>query len=489
MLRLRGIYSTALTRLLSDMGFSFSDVTPIIKKRFRGEIKILTTPPLVTIKDREDFKGVVIIGAREPAEKLFYSILHAIQGSFGWFTPMGPYTTVAVRITGKVSNGYEVELPGGNTGILLSKRKREKGDIVKAHIIKPSVKKPLLKEGIALIGVYARVIENSPHSVSNFIKSEEKKLELLQLAFRHAPQGWGVKFRSSASSANIVEIAEEISRLVNLGEKLAGERYTSPALVNPGEAFGTIFFPPDAQRVLDGLRSRQIVTMPLHHELKSLGIRDLDNKIDFAERIVNDRACFSTEALRNVYRELLGTGGEVVLLHHYKITGDQFTWMGVIDDLSCEDLVLKRTVVKPGIYDGINIEKTPGDTITSYTAIFSRFILHSYSSSDGALKGLYVNINTPIGVYEKNELWYVDLEVDIVWDPSNGVRIVDNKEWLELQALDVSSYYTITRYTNFVEAVRGAVASFSGDAESIEKLFYRVKLEEKEIFENSEARV
>ncbi len=58
--KIRGIYTTALTRLLLDSGYAIADPSPEIQKRF----SLVPTHrlPEILIKDREDHQGVEIIG-------------------------------------------------------------------------------------------------------------------------------------------------------------------------------------------------------------------------------------------------------------------------------------------------------------------------------------------------------------------------------------------------------------------------------------------
>ena len=60
LVKIRGIYTTALTRLLLDSGYAIADPSPEIQKRF----SLVPTHrlPEILIKDREDHQGVEIIG-------------------------------------------------------------------------------------------------------------------------------------------------------------------------------------------------------------------------------------------------------------------------------------------------------------------------------------------------------------------------------------------------------------------------------------------
>ncbi len=59
--RIRGIYATALTKLLLDSGFVIVDPSPEIRERFRLRAARAESPD-VFIQDRRDLQGVLVIG-------------------------------------------------------------------------------------------------------------------------------------------------------------------------------------------------------------------------------------------------------------------------------------------------------------------------------------------------------------------------------------------------------------------------------------------
>ncbi len=72
--KIRGIYSTALTGLLLDAGFSIADPSPEIRDRFRLPAAARGDSPDVFIQDRRDLQGVTLIGEADrvcPLVRLF----------------------------------------------------------------------------------------------------------------------------------------------------------------------------------------------------------------------------------------------------------------------------------------------------------------------------------------------------------------------------------------------------------------------------------
>ena len=64
----RGIYSTAITRLLLDNGFEIVQPSLTIKKRF--SILENSAPPDLKIEDRYDLQGIRAFGTFEAVGKL-----------------------------------------------------------------------------------------------------------------------------------------------------------------------------------------------------------------------------------------------------------------------------------------------------------------------------------------------------------------------------------------------------------------------------------
>ena len=93
-------------------------------------------------------------------------------------------------------------------------------------------------------------------------------------------------------------------------------------------------------------------------------------------------------------------------------------------------LTLKRSVRSPGVYDGLEIRKEPGDTIETVVDTSKWTIIHRYYSQTGELKGVYVNINTPPEIVP-SRIRYLDLSVDVIKRPGEPPRIIDLEEFAE----------------------------------------------------------
>jgi len=117
-LKVRGIYATALTRLVLDMGYGIAEPSREICRRFGiGENEI---PPDLAIEDREDMQGVRILGSREAGEELIRRLWEVLldmvvrRGS----------TCGDSGGSGRGSAAWEIEFPGASKAALDGLRDR-----------------------------------------------------------------------------------------------------------------------------------------------------------------------------------------------------------------------------------------------------------------------------------------------------------------------------------------------------------------------------
>ncbi|MCC6052852.1 MAG: DUF402 domain-containing protein, partial [Desulfurococcaceae archaeon] len=80
----------------------------------------------------------------------------------------------------------------------------------------------------------------------------------------------------------------------------------------------------------------------------------------------------------------------------------------------------------PGVYDGLGVEKKPGDVDYVVVRSDQPILSHNYYRGEKWL-GSYININTPPEV-APGLVKYNDLLVDVIVMPSGDVKVVDEKE-------------------------------------------------------------
>lgn len=420
---MRGIFSTALTRLLIDKGIAVVDASPQLKERFGDEVEERGVA-LVTIKDRDDRRGLVVIGQKLLAEKVLGILRDAAAKSPIISMKEELYATYLCRVV----EPNIVELPEKRTGVLEGGAKV--GELIAAHVLAFREGRPVLRRGIALVGEYARLVEGQPHDVSEHVRGMQRSL-LLSTAMRASMEGWGVKWRSSARWAEMSELLSELQSLKDTAfrvrEKIRETEH--PTKLTDGELLAFIPLSLDDKARLDSIRSNQVPTIPFHHLLKACGDK-YSNLVDEAEKVFI-KYCKPDQLSGALMDEVMSefTPGELRLLHE-RIDGKLVVLEGECEIFSRKPftLVLKRKARGSGTYNGLGVSKEEGDLILSVITLGSYALPHAYFSGEGHLKGVYVNVNTPVEPCPPDSLWYVDLCVDVVWTKDRGVRVVDLEE-------------------------------------------------------------
>jgi hypothetical protein len=86
-IKIRGIYTTAFTRLLLDSGYRIAEPSPEIRQRFK--LGPTARTPDILLKDREDHQGVDIIGEADRISRLLKVIQeHLIDAALMHFGPL-----------------------------------------------------------------------------------------------------------------------------------------------------------------------------------------------------------------------------------------------------------------------------------------------------------------------------------------------------------------------------------------------------------------
>lgn len=420
--RVRGIYATAITRLLLDNGIPVVDASDQIVERFGSEVHEGGVA-LVTVKDRDDRRGLVIIGARPLVDSVLNTLKSALPSSPLVIMPAELYATYLCRVLG----GGVVELPGGVKGQL--EESSAEGELVVAHVVRFRGFTPVLRRGVMVVGEYARLIEGARHSVSEHIRGAERTL-LLTLAMRAGLEGWGVRWRSSARNAEMGELLQELQALKSRAERVkeSAEALSSPKKLSEGEVLAFIPLALEDKVRLDEIRGRQVPTLRYHHLLKASGER-YSPLVDLLEGFCEccDMGCLSRRLLRSLVDDLRRPFLTVL---HEKPGEGIVRIEGRAALLSREPPVFKleRRIRGGGTYDGLGLPKEEGDRAVSLIAPFSYVLPHLYFDGEGRLKGVYVNINTPIEPCPLSSVWYVDAYVDVVWTQGEGAKIVDLEE-------------------------------------------------------------
>ncbi len=466
--RVRGVYATALTKILLDEGFQIVQASALISSRFG--IPQVPAPADVTVKSVESEPSrLLVIGYPEKTEKVAETLRRYIAHSPWWRSKLDLYSTVVARVTRSEGqrciasvDGVELEVVNGiecREGELIV------GWVVKAPIFPGEVGR--LVPGVRVVGDYAMLYKSkSPHvTISEHIREASRRALLSSMALDYTKDGIGVHWRSSARDAEESVLREELGRLrEELGkvEEKAKELISrgKTGVVSIGERLYITELSSVDKKRLDEIRSEVLPTMPLHHTIKSLGDERLNTIIDFAEYVL----ARDNKLVGQLYEGLLDyivsmMQGKRVKIEHVKLDGRVIELgQGIVREVRRKGegliVIVERHVKTYGVYDGLGVSKEPGDVIESWFDTREWYVKHVYRSREGEIKGEYININTPPEILP-GRIRYIDLSVDIVKRSDGSIEVIDVDELRAYIEAGIVPETVVDRIREVVRSIAG----------------------------------
>ncbi len=423
--RIRGIYSTSLTRLLLENGFKPTQCSKTLLSRFK--LEELFTPPDVDIYDTKQKDGVVIEGKREAVERVLDVIEKRLEDAMIREVKPGVNCVFKGVVKENTCEGAIVDL-GEGLGILPGQRLREGEEVVVAVVKCVENGLPILSMGPRVVGSYAKLIPGDRVSLSRGIKYRGKALELQTLGRALKPPKWGLRWRRSAQYASIEKLMQEVKELERRGEELLKllDRASAPSKITEGDSVYIVSMLGSSKEKLDALRAEVTPTMPRHHLFKSWG-KPFALLVDLVEAIGGKLEGFMEKA-SNLLLERGLRAKEQVEIVHVKPDGRVINLRpGKIIEVDGGKVKLYRRFKGGGFYDGLDEAKEEGDYGVTVFKEGRWWCYTMYFSKDHRLKGVYFNISTP-PEYMPGRIKYLDLGVDVVWSPKRGVKVVDEEE-------------------------------------------------------------
>lgn len=431
LIKIRGIYSTALTKIMLDNGFKITQATPIQVERFNLEYS--SEPPDVEIVDFENKQGVLITGDKvRRIEEVLRRELEDAVFRIPSIKLNSIYKGKVVKI-----NGNKAFVDIGNCYALLLDEPVEEGEEYVVEIVKADMQYPIATTSISIIGKYVILIEQEGIKISKKIRNSENRQELYSLGEKIKPENWGIIFRTGAANQEPSILIQEVSELNKKAKELMKRKKEtpSPALLIEGNENIFIEFTSRAKKKLDDIRQKVVKTIDHHHYYKAMG-REYALLVDFTEEILTKYPKMENnilEIFNKIYTRDLPKRGDQILIEHVKMNGQQFILSGILTNLDTQNnhLIIRRRFKGGGYFDGLNIPKQPGDYGITEIKLESWNLKTEYYSKNGEFKGAYYNINTEIEFYPPNRLRYIDLAIDVIKWPNGEVKIIDEEELKE----------------------------------------------------------
>lgn len=409
-IRLRSIYATALAALLREHCWRIVQPTEELQLHTDPEDHFASFD--LEIRDRDDRQGVLLVGDTA-AVAAFKELLFAELPDVICVPAPAELGAIYLGVVRKRrALGYEIDL-GGVMGFLPASeltRALKKGEAIRVQIKEITHTQPIVTTQLSLAGQFVVLSQEQGVGISKEITDSKERERLLTLGRKFCANGWGVIWRTSAYQRDICELQSEIEILQRELPKLEGHPDEGiPGKLRPGQMTLLCEFPGGSKRVLDRWRARLIPTEPGYHQSQ-----------------------IEQEGQR------WPSVGQSIFIEHGKVRSELSVLMrGRVIAVSPTSVTVRREIKGSGLYDGLSIPKESGDYAVTEFQQGAWLYETRYYSHDGVLKGIYVNVNTPIEIYS-DRVRYVDLEIDVVQRPNEPAQITDEPE-LERIAQYVSS--------------------------------------------------
>ena len=450
--RVRGIYTTALTRLLLDEALTVVQASEPIERRF--ETSFPTTAADATVETTTDRQGVSITGHPDAVADVCDAIGSVGIDTFVWRDPLAPGTIADGRVEQTVGGGAIVDLglesidgPGDGTGYLpfgAVDDRIDTGDVVRVQVESGAApwgdSRPRLRGSIAVDAGLARLIPGSD-GVTVDTRDEAAGRELVgmtELLGTTPPDGWGLQWSHAATKAGMDELSASLAVATDRAETIAGALPGSieggtdaagdePMVLVSDRAARHAWFGRESRFELDEIRRSVMTTMTGHHRIKA-GTDRASAGVDFVEALcaLDSEAAFPFDVVTDQFGP---TTGDRVAIEHGKPDGRAFALgTGTVTEWTADGtLTIEREMTGGGTYDALGVDRAAGDIATTTVREGRWWYPTVYRSADGDLKGTYVNVCTPVECFP-DAVRYIDLHVDVIKHADGRVERVDDDE-------------------------------------------------------------
>ena len=420
--KVRGVYTTAATRLLLDAGYDVVEPSDAIRDRFGDVFGECEGPADIKVRNSDDYLGLYVVGegTRELTE-----VLAAGEDSFVFeAVPVGAVRDATVEQ--EASSGAFVRFEDGRGFLPYSKVDDhiEEGDELRVTVVEEaspwSDGSPVVAGGERAGNELVTLVRGASGSrVEGGSKEDATQLSRTAATVgAEPPEGWGVVYSRAAIDAEMGELADAM--------KDAAERTEEN---DDGEAVW-IWLGREGRAAYDEARAQETTTVPGHHRLKATS-KTASAGVDIAEALIEDTDPTDDPPFDVMTRRFGPQEGDQIEIVHGKPDG-RFPSLGrgeVVSVDAGEDgmvAVVERRITSSGTYDALGVEREDGDIARTRFEEGARAYATVYESADGEKKGMYLNVCTPLEVFP-DAVRYTDLYVDVV-EVDGEARVVDEEE-------------------------------------------------------------
>ena len=432
-IRVRGIYSTALTRVLLTSGYDVVQASPPIRRRFDESFD--DTDHDVDVETTNDRQGVGV-GGESAVVADVVETLRVGTDTLAWESQTPRGAVFDARVVETLGGGAVCDL-GEGEGYLpyhVTDAHVEEGDELRVQVRadRPPWSGDRAELGTTLetdAGLATLVAGKRGVTVDTRDDAAGRELAgMTDLLGVDVPDGWGIRWRHAATDADMGTLRTALTDAVDRATALASVRdepIEAPSRRLRPASTSWVWFGRESRFALDDYRREVATTMPGHHRTKA-GAEAASAGVDFAEALCVPEGEFPFDV---VTRQFGPVEGDTVSIGHGKPDGRLIT-LGrgeVVEHGPDGTLAGRREMGGSGTYDALGVDQEPGDVALTKFREGRWWYPTVYRSHEGEVKGTYVNVCTPVECFP-DVVRYVDLHVDVVKHADGAVERVDDDE-------------------------------------------------------------
>ncbi|VVB74638.1 RNA-binding protein AU-1 [Candidatus Tiddalikarchaeum anstoanum] len=420
--KIRGIYSSALTQLLLKNKIKVSSPSENVKDSFK-KAKFDEDYDTI-IHDLADKNGIVIKG--EESEKVTKVIMDDVEHVAVKKEESGHiYLGKIIKLDPNTKN-IHVDLGLKKIGLLPLKDYWgyvKEGEKILVQLKEEDPECYTLSTKIHIFGPDTVLIQKGFTKLSSNIRDREESVRLNKITDEKCKEGWGILWKSSAQDKKDDELKKEIDDLYKDYDKIKEkfEKEEGPKLIRKGLITVYMRFDKTAKETLDALRREVKPTVENHHTYKT---DNFHNVVDFSENLI--KAGFNEKKLNKEIESFVLSKapkeGDLYLAAEYRLDGTTNFLKGRIEKRDENKIVLKRFMKSGSKYNGLDIIFDRGDYALTELKKDAWYTKHSFYSEDNKLKGEVYIINTPVEL-QTEKAATINLELAVVKKDGKGELI------------------------------------------------------------------
>jgi hypothetical protein len=272
--RVRGIYATALTQLLSEAGIDVVQASGPIEARFDEDFA--TERAGVAVETTDDQQGVGVSGDGEMVEQVVAELATVGRDTLSWADPLAERAIYDGEVTETLGSGAVVDC-GDGEGFLPysnSDERVETGDRVRVQVLEGSAPwtdgRPVLSGTVAVRGELLTLERGGTDSTTAAGPA------MLDVIAADPREGWGVSWETASDDASFDALADALDaaneRAAAIDDTLATAEAAddeAPHRCYGGGATAWVWFGRESRFALDEIRREVTATMAGHHRTKA----------------------------------------------------------------------------------------------------------------------------------------------------------------------------------------------------------------------------